>query len=89
LYETPKRALRSEPFALPSNSSDVIYETTTLPIEIGDDDDDEEDVGTEDHQISPQVLAFGAAKLRELASPYVSLYWYKKFFLDTVYGIAR
>jgi hypothetical protein len=59
VFETPKRAptARSEPYAFPSTSSEVIYETTTPPpIEIGDDDDDDAvDVGTDDPQISPQV----------------------------------
>jgi hypothetical protein len=93
---TKRRSLSYETTTpTPSTSSDVVYETSTpQPLSIKrdvDDDDDDDYVSTDDQQIEPDVLDYGAMTVGALASPYVSPYLYesKKRCLDTEYGIRR
>ena len=53
-------------------------------------DVDDDDVSTDDQQIEPDVIDYGALTVGALASPYVSPYLYEtKKQVSTVYGIRR
>ena len=72
-------------------SRDVVYESSLpLPLSIKR-DVDYDDVSTDDQQIEPDVIDYGAQTVGTLASPYVSPYLYesKKRDLHTDYGIRR
>ena len=92
---TKRRRLEYKtPTSIPSTSREVVYETPTSQsqsIKRDDDDDDDDDVSTDDQQIEPEVIDYGAKRVGAFASPYVSPYLYesKKRSLDTVYGIRR
>ena len=86
-----RRLAFKTPTPIPSTSKDVVYETPTpQPLSIKRDDNDD-DVSTDDQQIEPDVIDYGAMRVGALASPYVSPYLYeaKKRSLDTVWYAKR
>ena len=77
---------------IPSTSSEVVYEASSAqPHSIKRDVDDDDYVSTDDQQIEPDMLDYGAMTVGALTSPYVSPYLYKskKRGLDAEYGIRR
>ena len=90
--ELPARAIPTKrrrlayktPTPILSTSIVVIYETPT-PLSSIKRDVDDDDVSTEDQQIEPDVIDYGAMTLGAVARPYVSPYLYesKKRSLDT------
>jgi len=87
-----RRLAFKTPTPIPSTSRDVVYETPTpQTLSIKRDVDDDDDVSTDDQQIEPDVIDYGAMRVGALASPYVSPYLYEsnKRSLDTQYGIPR
>ena len=83
--QTPRRPEKETVPVFPSTSSpssDVVFETLKIVVEIKEDDDDDTDIDAE-------VKIFGRKHYGEIASPFFSAYLSNTRLLDTQYGIRR